>query len=184
MVGEDAGVEHVGIGDHYVTLAADGLPGVVRGVAVVGVGLDVCLEIADEDVDLVHLILGQGLGGKNIEGPCLRLFKNPLQYREVVAEGLAARRGRHQNDVPAGAHQFHGLALVAVEPPDPPVGEDLPEAGMEPDGEIHIPALPGRDLPERPDIVQEPFILLQPRQPFRQGQLRHRPFSHNIGSYS
>jgi len=122
MVGEDSGVEHVGVGDHHVALAADGLPGVVRGVAVVGVSLDVCFEIADEAVDLVHLILGQGLGGKNIEGPGFRLFDNTLQYREVVAERLAACRGCNQDDVPAGSYQFHGLALVAVKPPDSPGG--------------------------------------------------------------
>src|SRR6266550_2237045 len=44
---QDAGVEHVGIGDDDVAGLADGLPGAYWCVAVVGVGLEVDLQLAD-----------------------------------------------------------------------------------------------------------------------------------------
>ena len=64
MVRQNAGVEHVRVGDHDVTLLADCLPGVVGRVAVIGEGLDVRLHLADEVMHFCHLVIGQGLCGK------------------------------------------------------------------------------------------------------------------------
>ncbi len=75
VVGKDPGVEHVGVRDDDVALPADRLAGVVGGVPVVGVGLDVGLHLADQAVDLVHLVLGEGLGrerGRGRGSPALR----------------------------------------------------------------------------------------------------------------
>ena len=41
MMGEDAGMHHVRVGNHDVTGHADGLTGGSRGVAIVGIGLDI-----------------------------------------------------------------------------------------------------------------------------------------------
>ena len=98
VVGEDPGVEHVGVRDDDVALPADRLAGVVGGVPVVGVGLDVRLHLADQAVDLVHLVLGEGLGREEVEGAGLGLFEDLLEDREVVAEGLAARRRGDEDD--------------------------------------------------------------------------------------
>ena len=98
MVGEDPGVEHVGVRDNDVALPADRLPGVVGGVPVVGVCLDIGLELADQAVDLVHLVLGEGLRREEVEGAGFRLFEDLLQNRQVVAEGLAARRRGDEDD--------------------------------------------------------------------------------------
>ena len=114
VVGEDPGVEHVGVRDDDVSLPPDRLPGVVGGVPVVGVGLDVRLELADQAVDLVHLVLGEGLRGKHIERAGLRLFEDLLEDREVVAEGLAARRRGDQDDALPLPDQLHRPGLVAV----------------------------------------------------------------------
>ena len=57
-------MQHVGIGDNYVPLLADGLTGIVRGIAVIGKGFDVGLQIGNQAVDLVHLILSQRLSRK------------------------------------------------------------------------------------------------------------------------
>ena len=64
VVGQDALVEHVGVGDHDVGAGADGLAGVLRGVAVVGEGADVGPQGLDGGVELGELVLGQRLRGK------------------------------------------------------------------------------------------------------------------------
>ena len=120
VVGEDPGVEHVGVRDDDVPLPADRLAGVVGGVPVVGVGLDVGLHLADQAVDLVHLVLGEGLGRKKVEGAGLGLFEDLLEDREVVAEGLPARRRGDEDDALPLPDQVHRLRLVAVEPRDAP----------------------------------------------------------------
>ncbi len=50
VVGEHAGMEHVRVGDHDVPGQPDGAPRGDRRVAVVGIGLDVDAERADEVV--------------------------------------------------------------------------------------------------------------------------------------
>ncbi len=114
MVGKDPGVEHVGVRNDNMSLPADRLAGVVGGVPVVGVGLDVRLHLADQAVDLVHLVLGEGLGWEEIEGAGLRLFEDLLEDRQVVTESLAARCRGDEDDALALADQIHGLCLVAV----------------------------------------------------------------------
>ena len=173
VVGEDPGVEHVGVRDDDVALPADRLPGVVGGVPVVGVGLDVGLHLADQAVDLVHLVLGEGLGREEVEGAGLRLFEDLLEDREVVAEGLAARRRGDEDDALPLPDQIHGLCLVAVELTDAAGREDLPQGGVDPLRVFRKFAGTGGDLPDRPDVLHEPPVLFGPREPFLQGQLRH-----------
>ena len=79
MVGEDPGVEHIRVRNDNVPLPADRLAGVVGGVPIVGIGLDVRLHLADQAVDLVHLVLGKGLGREKVEGSGLRLFEDFLE---------------------------------------------------------------------------------------------------------
>ena len=66
MVGKDPRVEHVGVRNDNVPLPADRLAGVVGGVPVLGVRLDVRFHLADQAVDLVHLILGEGLSREEV----------------------------------------------------------------------------------------------------------------------
>ena len=54
---KDAGVKHVGIGDHDVAHGSDRLPRADRRVAIVGVSLDVGPQIRDQTVKLVELVL-------------------------------------------------------------------------------------------------------------------------------
>ena len=123
VVGQDAGVEHVGVGDHYVALLADGLTRVIRRVSVIGEGFDVGLELADEAMHLVHLVLGQGLGGKEIDCPGLGFFQDLLEHRDVVAQSLAARRWCHEDHVPAVTYKVDGMGLMAVELGNAALGE-------------------------------------------------------------
>ena len=60
-----------------------------------------------------------------------RLFEDLLQNRKVVAEGLAARRRRDENDALPPADQIHGAGLVAIELCDPPIRQDLLQRRVE-----------------------------------------------------
>ena len=115
VVGQDACVEHVRVGDHHVALLADCLSGVVRRVAVIGEGLDVRFQFADETMHFRHLVVGQGLCGEEIDGPGLGLLEDLLEHGDVVAQGLAAGRGRDKDHVLALMDQLDGAGLVAVE---------------------------------------------------------------------
>jgi len=66
-VGEDADVEHIGVGDQQPGLAADG--GAMGGgsVAVVGADGDWRLEIRDQRLKVRDLIVGQRLGREKVE---------------------------------------------------------------------------------------------------------------------
>ena len=173
VVGKNSGVEHVGIRDHDVALSADRLPGVVGGVPVVGEGPDVGLHLADQAVDFVHLVLGEGLRREKIQGAGFRLFEDFLQDRQVVAQGLAAGRRGDQNDALAFPDQVHGLRLVAVKPADSPGRKDGLQGGVDPGRVRREDALTGRDPADRPDMLHEPPVLFGPREPLLQGQFRH-----------
>jgi hypothetical protein len=173
VVGQNPGVEHVGVRDDDVALPPDRLAGVVGGVPVVGVGLDVRLEIADQTVDLVHLVLGEGLGREHIEGAGLRLFKDLLEDREVVAEGLAACSRGDEDDALPLPNQIHRLRLVTVKLPEPPLCEDSLQGGMDPLRILRKRPGAGGDLPDRPDVLHKPPVFFGPRKPLLQGQLRH-----------
>ena len=90
VVGEDAGVEHVGVGDDDVAGLADGASGGGRGVAVVGERLDVGADLFDQSVQLGLLVLGERLGGEEVEGAGVGVFEDGVEDGQVVAEGLAA----------------------------------------------------------------------------------------------
>ena len=68
VVGQDPGVEHVGIGQDDVAAGADGLAGVLGRVAVVGEDADLAREELDRLVELGPLVVGQGLGREEVEG--------------------------------------------------------------------------------------------------------------------
>jgi hypothetical protein len=112
VVGEDAGVEHVGVGDNDVTGGPHGPPRRRRGVPVVGEGLDVEAQEGDEVVNLVHLVLSQSLGGEEVEGSGLGAPGDLVQDRQVVAEGFPRSRGGDDDHVPPGVDGFQGLGLV------------------------------------------------------------------------
>ncbi len=47
MMGKDARVEHVGIGDHNIPLGADGLSGILRCISVIGEGGEWFFDLMD-----------------------------------------------------------------------------------------------------------------------------------------
>jgi hypothetical protein len=116
---QHAGVQHVGVGHHDVPRLADGRAAPGGGVAVVRVDSQVDGQAALQRPELRQLVLGQGLRGKEIDGPPLRIFEQALQDRQVVAEGLAAGgRGNHRQ-VATVSYCGISLGLVGVESGDP-----------------------------------------------------------------
>ena len=69
-------MQHVGVGHHDVPAAADGPARRFRRVAVEGEGLDVLAKVRDQRVHLVHLVLAEGLGGKQVEGPGMGIVQD------------------------------------------------------------------------------------------------------------
>ena len=61
VVRQDAGVEHVRVGEHDVPGQAHGVARVHRRIPVVGEGLDLHAHVRDERVDLRELVRGPGL---------------------------------------------------------------------------------------------------------------------------
>ena len=105
MMRQDPRVQHVGIAEHDVRLAADRAPRVRRRVAVVGEDADLELAVARDElrqrVQLRELILRQRLGRKEIQRARRRILQDRVQHRRVVAERLARRRRRNRDDIAA-----------------------------------------------------------------------------------
>ena len=123
MVRQDARVEHVGVAEHHVSAAADGAPGVLRRVAVVGEHAHLeprgAGHLVGEGVQLGKLILRERLGREEIERAARRIADDGVEHRGVVAERLARGGGRGDDDVPPGQGVRHGFSLVHVEPREP-----------------------------------------------------------------
>ncbi len=67
MVRKNTRMEHIGIGDHNIALRTDGLPRVLGSISIIGKGFDRFLNLPDQVLKFEHLILGKGLGGKEIK---------------------------------------------------------------------------------------------------------------------
>ncbi len=117
VMGEHTLVKHVRVGHHNVAAGTHGLARVAGGVAVEGKRLDPQLSGVVELIELRHLILGQGLGRKQIHGLGL-LADRGLQYRQVVTQGFARCGGRHHHDVPTCNGCLPSLCLMRVESAD------------------------------------------------------------------
>ena len=108
VVRQDAGVQHVGIGQHQMALFANGFSRVARRVAVVREHAEAIVQPLVDVVQLGELVLRQRLGGKEIERARVGISKNRVQDRQVVAERLA-RRGRRDDDhILSRVHRFRG----------------------------------------------------------------------------
>ncbi len=115
VVGQDAGVQHVGIGNHQASLTPDGWPRAPGRIAVVGRRVQFRRQGLIPDRQLSQLILGQGLGGEEVEGAGVWIGQQGLQDRQVVAQCLARGSGRDDCNVPARQRGLHCLGLVGVE---------------------------------------------------------------------
>jgi hypothetical protein len=79
-------------------------------------------------VEGAELVLRERLGRIEIQRARVGVVQDLLDDRDVVAEGLSARRARHHDDVPAGAGVLDRRGLVEVELFDPLFLKDPLEA--------------------------------------------------------
>ncbi len=155
MEGQDAGMEHVGVGDEHAAAGADARPLPARCVAIVGVDRDGQPGGVDDGRRLCFLVVGQRLGGKEIEGTGGGVGRQPRQDGQRIGQRFAAGRGRGDDDVLAAGHGVDGRRLVAVELLDAP----RPQRGRQPRidrvGHGRIAAGPGGDALPGDDIGDE-----------------------------
>ena len=135
VIGQDAHVQHVGVGEDEVGARADRAPFLARRVAVVD---GVTQEAAAERGQLAGLVLGQRLRRIEVERPGGRIPGERVQHRQVERQRLAAGRARRHDRVPP-RRCLQGVGLVGPElvdscgrqrPPREP-GEGRPGSGAE-----------------------------------------------------
>ena len=128
---QDAGVEHVGIGEDDAGALADGAPGVLRSVAIVSEGAEVGPHVFDEAVEFLELIFGERLGGEKVQGAGAGAGGEVVEDGKVVAERFAAGGGGDDDDVFTGVKVGVGVGLVGVGPFDAFGGKHLAQFGIE-----------------------------------------------------
>ena len=112
VVGEDAHVEHVRVGQDRVRPPADLPAALVLGVAVV----DRRLHARDVELgERARLVLRQGLRRVEVEGAQLRVGGERVQDGEVEGERLAAGGAGGDDDVLAAPRRLERLRLVREE---------------------------------------------------------------------
>ena len=99
------------------------------------------------------LILGERLGGEEVQRPGVRVFEDGVQDGQVVAHGLAAGGGGDHDDVAAGQGVLDRLGLVGVQPIDAALRVGGIDAGIEAIRQGGIPWRPSRVVAERGDIA-------------------------------
>ena len=179
MVRQDARVQHVGVAQHDVRARAHRTARVLRRVAVIGEDADVAAARAADALrqlmELGQLILRQRFRRKEIQRSRRRVAQDAVENRRVVTEGLARRRRRDDDGVPAGERVVDGLGLVKVELVDPAHAERVLEAGIESVRKRREDRRCRREPLDRRDVgvvVSGPRGGLVRRQHPRQGQLQ------------
>ena len=82
--------------------------------------------------ELCDLVLAERLGGEQEQGPRRRILSDRLQDGQRVAERLARRRGRDDNDVPAIPDKLDRLRLVRVQLVHAARGEAVADPRIQP----------------------------------------------------
>ena len=85
VVRQNAGVQHVRIGEHDVGALADGLAGVLGRIAIVGECPDLGPHFVDGALQFVELVFGQRLGREQIHGAGAGIVQQQIQDGQVVA---------------------------------------------------------------------------------------------------
>ena len=182
VVGEQRGVEHVGVGEHQPTLLADGAPLTPGSVAIVHARLDRSGQLRQrlqQPQDSLELVLGQRLGREQVQGRGLRLLKQSFQHRQVVAEALAAGRAGGDYGVLPAAQKLNGPDLVRVKSADPSGGKCPLQSRRE--RRVQLPAArrPRRQLFH---VDQLPFVAGQTLQMVQKSLHVHEQSSANRSS--
>ena len=112
VVGEDADVEHVRVGEDDVRPLADLPAALARRVAVVDRRLE---PLQAELGQRPRLVLRERLRRVEVERPRLRLAGDRVEDGKVECKGLSRCRAGGDDDVLSAPRRFPGLGLVAVQ---------------------------------------------------------------------
>ena len=175
VVGEDARMEHVRIRDDDVRPRADAAPGVSRGVPVVDIGADVLPEQILQVEDLLLLVLGERLGGEEVERARVGLPEDPVEDRRVVAKRLAGSGRSDRGDVLPRFDAVEHLPLVGIERFDAPAAIGVAQAGVDVLRKVPVVARFRREMAERGDAPERGAgVQLGDQRPDRGAPLRRR----------
>ena len=153
VVGEDPGVEHLGVGQNQVGVGPHPGPLFGGAVAVVGGGDEVGIARLD---DRAQLIVGEGLGREEGQGGAgSDRIGDRLGDRELVTQRLARRRAGGHDGRCARSNQVGGRRLVRPQPIDP---RPVPDGRREGVGGVGVRRRPGRE----PFDVDDPAVGVEP----------------------
>ena len=136
VVGQDARVQHVGVGDHKVGALHDLGALLARRVAVEGAQRARAERGLEQRAERALLVARKGLGRVEQQHAERRLaFTVVAQDRQQESQRLARGRARDQHRVLAGRHGLEGLGLVRVELLDAALAQHGGQARVEALGE-------------------------------------------------
>ena len=107
-------MQHVWVGENHIGAFANGAPGVGRRIAIVGERPQVRTHGFDRRIELVQLIFGQGLGGKQVQRAGLGFLHQMMKHWQVVAKCFAARCRRDHHHVLPRLHGVESSGLMRV----------------------------------------------------------------------
>ncbi len=133
VVGQDAGVQHVGVADQDLGRLADAGPLILGRVAVVGVRLDAHgPSAALRPSSSASWSWASALVGNRYSARADRVGQQAVEHRQVVAQRLAAGRRRDDDDVLAAQRRLDRQRLVVVGRLDAPPAERLDQPRIDP----------------------------------------------------
>ena len=159
MVGQDTYVQHIGIGEDDVRRPLDlgalssGRIAIEGGVAKVGKGSTRQLP------QTAKLILRQRFGRKYIQGAGAGIGRQRIQYRQVIAQGLAAGSRRGDNHVFAVSYGIYRYGLMKIGPVQTLVAECTLNRRMERLFQLAVDRVARRDVL----YMDEPTLILRKR---------------------
>jgi len=86
---QDAGVQHIRVGNQDPGGAANGRPGRGWGIAIIGMHDRRALQIHHRGAQFGELIIGQRLGGEEIQRPCAGVSDQMLKHGQIVSQCLS-----------------------------------------------------------------------------------------------
>jgi len=117
-------------------------------------------EKPDHLVELGPLVLGEGLGGEEVDGPAGGVVQDGVEHGQVIAEGFARGRRRYDNDVPTPLEDLPGSPLVRIQPLIALLLEGGEKAGVDAGRVLGVAPFLGRNMLNRRDgVFFEPHLL-------------------------
>src|SRR4029077_10701179 len=133
---QDAGVQHVRIGQDDVAFLANGSARIGGSVAVVGENAEAVFETLVEVVKLGELVLRKRFGPEKVQRAGVGIFERGVQNRQVVTKCFSGSCRRHDHDILSGVDSFGGGGLVGVRATNAFGGGGGDKGRMHPGGEV------------------------------------------------